>query len=59
MQRLGIGVGIDRNGADAHGPRGADDPAGNFAAIGDEEGFYHLLAAFIAARACSRETTGV
>jgi hypothetical protein len=41
MQRLGVGVRIDRDGADAHGARGADDPASDFAAIGDEEGFQH------------------
>ena len=41
MQRLGIGVRIDRNRAQAHRPRGADDAARNLAAIGDEEGFDH------------------
>ena len=38
VQRLRVGVRIDRDGADAEAPRGADDPAGDLAAIGDEEG---------------------
>ena len=42
MQRVGIGIRIDRNGADTHGACGADDPASNFATIGDEEGLDHL-----------------
>jgi hypothetical protein len=33
MQRVGIGIRIDCDGANAHGARGADDPASNFAAI--------------------------
>ena len=37
MQRLGISIGIDRDGANAHGPRRADDPASDFAAVGDEQ----------------------
>ena len=41
MQRLCIGVGIDCHGADAEPPRGADDAASDFAAIGDEEGGKH------------------
>ena len=35
VQRLRIGIGIDRHRANAHLPRGADDPASDFAAIGD------------------------
>jgi hypothetical protein len=38
MQRLGVGVRIDRDRADPSAPRGADDPAGDLAAIGDEQG---------------------
>ena len=38
MQRLGIGIRIDRDRVDTHGARGADDPASNFAPVGDEEG---------------------
>ena len=37
MQRAGIGVGIDGDGGDAHAPRGADDAAGDLAAVGDED----------------------
>jgi hypothetical protein len=44
MQRLGIGVRIDGNSADTHRPRSADDPASNFAPIGDEERFDHSKA---------------
>ena len=41
MQRLGIRIGIDRDRADAHLPRRPNDPARNFAAIGDEERLDH------------------
>jgi hypothetical protein len=41
MQRLGVGIRIDRDRADTHLARRADNPAGNLAAIGDEEGFDH------------------
>ncbi|CCW19023.1 hypothetical protein EBBID32_33820 [Sphingobium indicum BiD32] len=41
MERSCIGVRIDSDGADAHRACGADDTAGDFAAIGDEEGFKH------------------
>ena len=37
MQRLGISIRIDRNRANAHVARGADNPAGNFTSIGYEE----------------------
>ena len=46
MQRLGIGIGIDRNGADAHGTRSADNPASNFAPVGYEEGLDHGFSTF-------------
>ena len=36
-----ISLGEDGDGADAHAPRGADDAAGNLAAIGDEQGTDH------------------
>jgi len=42
MQRLGIGIRIDRNGADPHGAGRADDPAGDFAPICDEDAVEHL-----------------
>ena len=38
MQRLGVGVAIDRNRAKALGARGANDTARDLAAIGDEQG---------------------
>ena len=44
MQRLGIGIGIDRDGRNAHRARGADNAAGNLAAIGDQEFGYHCAA---------------
>jgi hypothetical protein len=37
MGRTGIGLRIDSDGSDAHAPRRADDPTGNFTAIGDKE----------------------
>ena len=37
VQRVGIGVGIDRDRRDAHLARGLDDAAGDFAAIGDQD----------------------
>ena len=42
MQRIGVGIGIDRDGAQAHAPGRPDDPAGDLAAIGDEDGLEHL-----------------
>src|SRR3546814_3794498 len=41
VQRLGVGVRIDRDSANAHLARGGDDPASDFATIGDEEGVDH------------------
>ena len=35
--RVGVGVGIHRDGADTQPPAGADDPACDFAAVGDED----------------------
>jgi hypothetical protein len=37
MQRVIIGIGIDGDRLDAHLPRGLDDAAGDFAAIGDQD----------------------
>ena len=37
MQRLGVGVGIDRDRADAEPAGGADDAAGDLAAVGDQD----------------------
>ena len=41
VKRVGIGIGIDRDSANAQAAGRADDTAGDFAAIGDEEGFDH------------------
>ena len=38
MQGLGVGVAVDGNDAEALGAGGADDPAGDLAAIGDKDG---------------------
>ena len=38
MRRVGVGVAEDRNRAQSLGPGGADDTAGDLAAIGDEDG---------------------
>ena len=43
MQRIGVGIGIDSDGANAHIARRAHDPDGNFAAIGDEKRFEHCF----------------
>ena len=37
MQCTRIGLGVDRDCRDSHQPRGADDPAGNLAAIGNQD----------------------
>ena len=42
MQCLGIGIRINRDGANAHGLRRADNPAGDLAAIGNEKRLDHL-----------------
>ena len=41
MRRARVGVGIDRDGLDPHAPRGADHPARNLAAIGDQDFLEH------------------
>jgi hypothetical protein len=41
MQRLGVGVRIDRDRADPEPPRSADHAAGDLATIGDEERLHH------------------
>jgi len=43
MQRILVGFGIDRDRLDAHPARGLDDPAGDFAAVGDKYFFEHQL----------------
>ncbi len=48
MQRIAVGLGIDGNRLDPHPAGGLDDPAGDLAAIGDQNTFEHvcLLATF-------------
>ena len=41
MARRGVGLGVDGDRRDAEAARGVDDPAGDFAAIGDEERAKH------------------
>ena len=41
MQRVAVGIGIDGDRLDAHLARGLDDPAGDFAAIGDQDTLEH------------------
>jgi hypothetical protein len=41
VERLGIGIGINRHGSDAELPRRADDATRDLPAIGDEEGLQH------------------
>src|SRR5690242_5099770 len=53
MQRAGIGLGIDRDRTHAEPLGGARDTAGNFAAVGDEDGAQHLAASERVIGACS------
>ena len=36
MERIAVGVRIDGDGGDSHAPGGLDDPAGDFATVGDQ-----------------------
>ena len=45
MQGIAIGVGIDRHRLDAHPAGGLDDPASDFAAIGDQDTLEHAAEA--------------
>src|SRR3546814_811950 len=42
-RRARVGVRIDRDGRNTHAPRGLDDAAGDFAAVGDQDFLEHLL----------------
>ena len=44
VERVAVGLGIDRNGLDSHAAGGLDDPAGDLAAICDQNSFEHVLA---------------
>ena len=61
MHGLAIGVGIDRDGRDAHLPRRLDDAAGDLAAIGDQDFLEHRRAISLGASllwACDRASQG-
>ena len=45
MQRVAVGVGIDGDRLDPHLARGLDDPAGDFAAIGNQDTLEHAAPA--------------
>jgi hypothetical protein len=42
VERVPVGLGIDRDRADPHATRGLDDPAGDLAAIGDQDALEHI-----------------
>ena len=42
MERVAVGLGIDRHGLDSHPAGGLDDPAGDLAAIGNQDALEHL-----------------
>ncbi len=44
MERVAVGLGIDGDRLDPHAAGGLDDPAGDLAAIGDQNSFEHGLA---------------
>ncbi len=60
VKRLGVGIRIDRDRTDPHRPRGADDSAGDLAAIGDEQRRQHarMFRMFTLTRAHSQCTIG-
>ena len=41
MERIAVGVRIDRDRLDAHTPGGLDDPTSNLAAIGNQDALEH------------------
>ena len=52
MQGVAVGLGIDRDRLDAHAARGLDDPAGDLAAIGDQDALEHAAEAPAAVERC-------
>ena len=42
VKRVAVGLGIDRNGLDTHAPGSLDDPAGDLAAVGNEDALEHF-----------------
>jgi hypothetical protein len=45
MERIAVGLGIHRDRLDPHEARSLDDPAGDLAAICDQNSFEHVLLA--------------
>src|SRR5262249_24832814 len=41
VQRIAVGLGVDRDRLDAHAARGLDDPAGDLDAVGDQNSLEH------------------
>ena len=52
VRRLGVGVAVDGDRADAEAPQGADDAAGDLAAVGDEDGVEHSTGSGLRDVAC-------
>ena len=42
MERVAVGLGIDRDRCNPHAPGGLDDAAGDLAAIGNQDSLEHL-----------------
>ena len=57
MQRVAVGLGIDGYRRDPHAARSLDDPAGDFAAICDQNSFEHVLLAWALGRILARNVT--
>ncbi len=43
VQRVAVGLGIDRNRLYSHAAGGLHDPAGDLAAVGDQNSFEHVV----------------
>ena len=43
VERIPVGLGIDGHGLDTHPTGSLDDPAGDLAAVGDQNSFEHVL----------------
>ena len=54
MQRISVGIGINRHRRDAHAARGAHDAAGDLAAVGYQDLLEHLLSFLVDASAGGR-----
>ncbi|MGY4312229.1 hypothetical protein ACVWW1_001532 [Bradyrhizobium sp. JR3.5] len=50
MQRVAVGLGVDGNRLNPHTARSLDDPAGDLAAVGDQDSFEHALLAWALGR---------